>query len=291
MPAGVALSFRGDLPLAPVRVADVAGSRPACYCRRVLIATWNVNGLRARLDFVSHWLRARQPDLVGLQETKTADEVFPHPELEALGYHAVVHGQKAWNGVAILSRERPSIVERGLPGQESSGARLLAVRVAGLLFATAYCPNGKHLGHEDFGRKLGWMDALASWVKQAISPTEQAVICGDFNVCPGALDSWNEAALAGHIFHTEEERGRFRHLLECGLHDVFRDRHPDARTYSWWDYRGGAFHRGQGLRIDLLLATRTVMDRVTRVEIDREYRKKKEGLVPSDHAPVMAELE
>jgi exodeoxyribonuclease-3 len=256
----------------------------------VRVATWNVNGLKARLDFVIHWLRARAPDVVGLQELKTSDDQFPHAAFATLGYGAVTHGQKAWNGVAVLSRPPAKVLQKGLPGQEAFGARLLAVEVGGLVFATAYCPNGKHTGHEDFARKLEWLDSLAAWVEGEIGPSRPAILCGDFNVCPGALDSWNEAELAGQIFHTEAERSRLRRFLAGGLHDVFRERHPDRRAFSWWDYRAGAFHRQQGLRIDLLLATRPVLERTTSIEIDREYRKKKDALTPSDHAPVIADL-
>jgi exodeoxyribonuclease-3 len=254
------------------------------------LATWNINGLRARLDYVRHWLDARQPDVVGLQELKLADDQFPHDELEAAGYRAVTHGQKAWNGVAILSREPAEILQKGLPGQEGFGARLITARVADLSFTTVYCPNGKHLEHEDFPRKLAWLDALAGHLEEHHDPGSPAVLCGDFNICPEPLDSWNEELLGGGIFHTEEERSRFRRLLDWGWVDVYRRLHPDRQAFSWWDYRGGAFHRGMGLRIDFLLATPAVAGRVESVEIDRDYRKKKEGLTASDHAPAFADL-
>ncbi len=253
--------------------------------------TWNVNGLRARLDFVLHWLRERQPDLVGLQELKLSDEQFPHAALEAAGYRAAVHGQKSWNGVAILSRKPALSTQKGLPGQEEFGARLIAAQLDDLAFASVYVPNGKSLEHEDYGRKLAWLDALAAHFEASYRPEDAVVLGGDFNVCPGPLDSWNEEALHGSILHTHEERARLQRLLDWGFVDVFRARHPDTQAFSWWDYRGGAFHRRQGLRIDLLLATRSALDRVGSVEIDRDYRKKKEGLTPSDHAPVTADLD
>jgi exodeoxyribonuclease-3 len=253
------------------------------------IATWNVNGLRSRLDFVAHWLRAREPDVVGLQELKLSDEQFPHDFFESLGYRAACYGQKAWNGVAVLAREEPRVIQRGLPGHESFGARLISVELADLSFTTVYCPNGKHLEHEDYPRKLLWLEALAEHMAPK-DPSVAAVLCGDFNVCPGPLDSWNEAGLKGQIFHTDEERQRFGRLLELGFVDVFRERNPDLQAFSWWDYRGGAFHRKQGLRIDFLLATQPALLRVKSVEIDREYRKKQDGLTASDHAPVIADL-
>jgi exodeoxyribonuclease-3 len=255
------------------------------------VATWNVNGLRARLDFILHWLRERQPDVVGLQELKLTDDQFPHGELQQLGYHAVTHGQKSWNGVAILSRSPLEVTTRGLPGMEEYGARLITAKAGDLRFTSIYCPNGKDLEHGDFPMKLAWLDALAQHLEKAHGAEEPLVVGGDFNVCPTPLDSWNEEKLAGQIFHTDAERSRFQRLLEWGLTDAYRKLNPDSQAFSWWDYRGGAFHRKQGLRIDFLLATSSVMSRIRGVEIDREYRKKKDGLIPSDHAPVFLDLE
>jgi exodeoxyribonuclease-3 len=256
----------------------------------VRIATWNVNGLRARLALVLHWLHARQPDVVGLQELKLTDDQFPHPAFEDAGYRAVAHGQKGWNGVAILSREPFEVTQRGLPGQEDAGARLITAAVAGLSFTTIYCPNGKNVDHEDFPRKLVWLDTLRKHLHVHGGADAPVIVCGDFNLCPGPLDTWNEEAFRGAIFHTDAERSRFASLLACGLHDVFRERFPDTRAFSWWDYRAGAFHRGMGLRLDLLLATAPVAARVRAIEIDRAYRKKTDGLAVSDHAPVIADL-
>jgi exodeoxyribonuclease-3 len=255
------------------------------------IATWNINGLRARLEFATHWLRERKPDVVGLQELKLTDAQLPHAELEALGYHAVSHGQKAWNGVAILSRQPARVTQRGLPGQEELGARLITAEIEDLSFTTVYCPNGKSTDHDDFPKKLAWFDALTAHFEHSADPEQPIILCGDFNLCPSSIDSWNEDQMRGQIFHTVEERARFQKLLSWGFSDVFRELHPDDPAYSWWDYRGGAFHRKQGLRIDFLLATPTALARVRAVEIDREYRKKKEGLTASDHAPVFADLD
>jgi len=254
------------------------------------IASWNINGLRARLEFVKLWLRERRPDVVGLQELKLTDDQFPHDAFEALGYHAVTHGQKAWNGVAVLSRKPAQVTQRGLPGQDALGARLLSVEVGGVSFTTVYCPNGKNLDHDDYGLKLAWYDALIAHLGERHDLAQPTIVCGDFNICPSALDSWNEDRLTGHIFHTDVERARFGRLLDCGLTDVYRERYPTGQDFSWWDYRGGAFHRKQGLRIDFLLASRSANARIESVEIDREYRKKKEGLTASDHAPVFADL-
>jgi exodeoxyribonuclease-3 len=261
----------------------------------VRIATWNVNGLRARLDFVKLWLVERAPDIVGFQELKLTDDQFPHAEFEALGYASIVHGQKSWNGVAILSKLPIEKIESGLPGQVELGARLIRARVGegalALDFTTLYCPNGKDVDHEDYPRKLAWFESLRSWADGFVRSRESAVLCGDFNIVPTPLDSWSEEELAGSIFHTDAERERYAALLAVGLRDLYRELEPTKKAFSWWDYRGGAFHRKQGLRIDLLLGTPAVVSRLRSVEIDREYRKKKDDLTPSDHAPVMAVLD
>lgn len=254
------------------------------------IASWNVNGLRSRLEFVLLWLRERQPDVVGLQELKLTPEQFPSLSFEAEGYSALVHGQKSWNGVAILARHPLELVAEGLKGQEEFGARLLSADVGGVRYTTVYCPNGKSVEHADYPAKLAWFDALRDYLSEYHPPTQAAVIGGDFNICPSALDTWNEADFAGRIFHTDAERARFQALLDTGHVDTYRAFKPDGQEFSWWDYRGGAFHRRQGLRIDTLLATAPAMARVGDVVIDREYRKKQNGLTASDHAPVWIDL-
>jgi exodeoxyribonuclease III len=153
------------------------------------IATWNVNGLRARQDFLLHWLKTREPDLVALQELKLPDEQFPHDLFAQAGYQALAHGQKSWNGVAVLARKPIVPVQIGLPGQEELGARWLEVEVEGIVFASLYCPNGKHTGHDDFARKLAWYDALAAHLAAHHRADVPLVLGGDFNVCPTALDS------------------------------------------------------------------------------------------------------
>ena len=254
------------------------------------IATWNVNGLRARLDFVRAWLEAREPDVVGLQELKVTDDEFPNEAFADLGYRVVSHGQKGWNGVAILSRLPLEETHVGLPGQEDLGARLVSARIGDLSFTTVYCPNGKDVGHEDYPRKLTWFDELARFWSTRPGSAESAVLCGDFNIVPAPIDSWRGAMADGALFHTTEERARFDSLLQLGLIDLFRAKNPELQTFSWWDYRGGAFHLGQGLRIDFLLGTQSVLERVEEVRIDRDFRKKHDGLTASDHAPVIADL-
>ncbi|VFN05419.1 MAG: exodeoxyribonuclease-3 [Candidatus Kentron sp. G] len=256
------------------------------------IATWNINGLRARREYLLRWLAECQPDIAGLQELKMTDEAFPFDAFEEIGYRVVTHGQKAWNGVAILSRQPMEVTRVGLPGQEALGARLVSARIGRLSFTTIYVPNGKDLAHEDFPRKLAWLDALAQYLEEHLRPQDMAIVCGDFNLCPAAMDSWRGQAAWGQIFHTDEERGRFQRLLAppCALVDLYRERFPDTQAFSWWDYRGGSFPKGQGLRLDFLLATPALAAHLDSVTIGREYRKKKDGLTPSDHAPVVAEF-
>ncbi len=225
-----------------------------------------------------------------LQELKMTDEHFPYEALKAQGYHAVTHAQKSWNGVAILSRDPPSFLEKGLPDEEAMGARLISAKVGGLNFTTLYCPNGKSVSHADFPRKLKWLDSLARYLAGQKSSRDPVVLCGDFNICPTPLDTWNETAFSGEIFHTQEERVRFQRLLDWGLLDAYRELLPHDQAFSWWDYRAGAFHKNQGLRIDFVLVTRPLRNGIRAVKIDREYRKKKKGLTASDHAPVLVEL-
>ena len=254
------------------------------------VATWNVNGLRSRLDFVKIWLKERRPDAVALQELKLEDDKFPHDELEAEGYYAVVHGQKAWNGVAVLAREKPEVMQEGLPAQEELGSRLLTAKVGGLAFTSVYCPNGKSVDHDDFPRKLAWFESLADHLEANSMSAQPAIVCGDFNLCPQGIDSWNEAGKAGKIFHSKVERRSFERLLDLGFVDLYRQHHPRGQEFTWWDYRAGSFHKNQGLRIDFLLASQGHVA-TSRVEIDREFRKKKDGLTPSDHAPVWTDIQ
>lgn len=253
------------------------------------IATFNINGTQARLPYLKHFLAEVAPDLLGIQELKITDEQFPSDALRALGYHTVTHGQKSWNGVAVLSRKPVDALTVGLVAESEQGARLLSVGAGEMRFTTVYVPNGKTVEHEDFAKKLAWLDAFNAWV--ASLPKGPHVICGDFNVVPAPIDSWNEELLRGAIFHTEAERSRIRRLENAGYTDLWRAAHPAEPGHTWWDYRAGAFHKREGLRIDLLLGTAEVASRVKSVEIDRKWRKKIDKLIPSDHLPVWADLD
>jgi exodeoxyribonuclease-3 len=254
------------------------------------IATWNINGMKARLGYLLRWLDEARPDVVGLQELKMVEEQFPFEALSNAGYHAAVHGQKSWNGVAVLSREPAEVTQLGLPGQEEMGARLITVNTGGLSFTTIYCPNGKTLDHDDFAGKLEWFDTLYDHLDKTHDPKDDVVVCGDFNIVPAAIDSWNEEKLGGGIFHTEDERSRLARLLDWGLVDLYRATLPDEPGFTWWDYRAGAFHKKQGLRIDLVLASQSVAERVEAVHFERRWRKKLDGMIASDHAPLWIDL-
>jgi len=256
----------------------------------VRIATWNVNSIKARLPFVLHWLAARQPDIVCLQELKLSDDKFPHEAIGELGYHACVHGQPTWNGVAVLSKQAATVQQAGLEGTATAGARLLTVNVGDVSVTSVYVPNGKSVSHEDFAKKLHWMAKLNGYARSLIDPTRKMLIGGDFNIVHRDADSCNPPGQARTIFHTDEERSQMDALLDAHLVDMYRAHHPEGDAFSWWDYRGGSFHKNQGLRIDLLLATAPLQAMVSDVWTDRDYRKKKDGHTASDHAPVIADL-
>jgi len=258
----------------------------------VLLATWNVNGIRARSQRLAEWLAERKPDVVCLQELKITEEEFPHLELRASGYHAVLSGQRGWNGVAVLAREAPELVLRALPGAEDHGARFVVAKTCGIEVASVYVPNGKSKDHPDFKMKLAWLESLVRHLDSRSNRDAPLLVGGDFNVCPTDLDSYGGSRFHGQVHHTDEERALIARLHEAGLVDLYRHKYPDSVGYSWWDYRGGAFHRKEGMRIDILFGTPSLAARIVDVVVDRDYRKKGKtsGAVPSDHAPVMATL-
>ncbi len=263
----------------------------------MLIATWNVNGVRARTVRLLEWLAERKPDVVCLQELKATEEDFPYLELRAAGYRAAIVAQRGWNGVGVLAHEEPETLARELPGASAeSGSRFVTVRAAGITVASVYIPNGKDVRLPDFVGKLEWLERLALHAEaRAKGPEkdEPFVLAGDFNVCRTDQDSFLGAAARGTIFHTDAERERLARIEGSGLVDLFRARHPEDPGFSYWDYRAGSFHKKQGMRLDLLFASAAVARRVTEVYVDREFRKKgkESNAIPSDHAPVVAVLD
>ncbi|MGE0452050.1 MAG: exodeoxyribonuclease III [Vicinamibacteria bacterium] len=256
------------------------------------IATWNVNSVRARLARLLRWLEANQPDVLCLQELKVEDEAFPLLDVQALGYHAALHGQRTYNGVAILSKEQPQQVERGMAGAlgpeaEDGQARLISAMVAGVCVASAYFPNGGELGSDKWEYKLAWMKRLRSWLDARCDANEPLALCGDFNVAPDARDVHDPAAWEGSVLYHPDVRAALAQVRAFGLHDSLRLVTPEAGLYSWWDYRMLGFPKNRGLRIDHVDVTAPLAARVARVVIDRNERK---GQQPSDHAPVVVEL-
>ena len=254
----------------------------------VRIATWNVNSLKVRLPRVEAWLADVQPDVVCLQETKLADPAFPALAFEALGYESVHHGEGRWNGVAILSRVGIDEVVDGFgPDDDDDQARLLWATCGGIRIASAYVPNGRSLDDDHYRYKLDWLAKLQHILDDELDPAEPLVIAGDYNIAPTDADVWNPKRFEGATHVSEPERAALAAMEAWGLTDSFRVLQPEPGLYSWWDYRGGSFHKKEGLRIDLLMATRPIIDRLTFATIDRNARK---GQQPSDHAPVIIDL-
>jgi exodeoxyribonuclease-3 len=252
------------------------------------VATWNVNSLKARLERVEEWVEQVQPDVLCLQETKMADTAFPAMAFQALGYDAVHHGDGRWNGVAIASRVGIDHVQAGFrDGPVNAETRLLAATCGGARVITVYVPNGRAVGHEQYDAKLAWMHQLADEVVADHDPNRELLVCGDFNVAPDDRDVWDPAAAHGGTHVSPPEREALARLTEWGLADVFRLHYDAGGLYSWWDYRAGHFHKGFGMRIDLMLVSRPLAERSVAALIDRNARK---GKAPSDHAPLVADF-
>ena len=252
------------------------------------LATWNVNSLAVRLPQVLDWLATQSPDVLALQETKLIDERFPHEAFAAAGWQAQCFGQKTYNGVALVSRAPMADVVRNIPGFEDEQARVIAATFAGLRVVGAYFPNGQEPGSEKFAYKMRWQDALREWLRGELAAQPRLVLMGDFNVAPEDRDVHDPVAWAGQIHCTPEERAQFQGLLALGLHDAFRLFEQPPRSWSWWDYRNLAFRRNQGLRIDHILVGEALREHVRACTIDKAPRRNER---PSDHAPVLVELD
>lgn len=250
------------------------------------IATWNVNSVKARQERLLAWLGRHAPDVLCLQELKTEAAGFPLSAVQEAGYRAVLHGQKTYNGVAILAREEPQEVEVGFgDGGDESQARLIAATVGDLRVASVYVPNGQTVGSEKWDYKLEWLRRLAAWVER--QPAAPLVVCGDLNIAPESRDAANPESWADSVLCHPDARAAFARLLAAGLVDAFRLLRPEDGLYSWWDYRQLGFPRNDGLRIDHVLVASALATRCTAAAIDRDERK---GKLPSDHAPVIVEL-
>lgn len=253
------------------------------------IVTWNVNSLRARLPRVLEFLTLHRPDIACLQETKCPPDGFPLDELGEAGYTAVHHSGGQWAGVALLAREGLAIEEPrlGLPGEPVVGeARWCEATIGGLRCASTYVPNGRTLESPEYPRKLAFLAAIRDHA--AAHAGAPWLIAGDFNIAPADADVYDPAAFIGGTHVSAPERERLAAILATGLVDCYRTLHPDTPQFTWWDYRAGHFHKGLGLRIDLVLAAAALAPRLQRCAIERDFRK---GKKPSDHAPLVVELE
>ena len=254
------------------------------------IATWNVNSLKARLPRVEEWLAQAEPDVLCLQETKLADDAFPQLTFAGLGYESVHHGNGQWNGVALLSRVGLGDVTSGfgdIDDPYGDDARLVAATCGGVRVVSVYVPNGREVGSEFYERKLVWLQSLREWLATTATPDDPIDVMGDFNVAPEDRDVWSPEAFVGATHVTPPEREAVARLRDWGLVDAFREVYDQDQLFSYWDYRAGDFHNHRGMRIDLVMVTRPVAERVTWALIDRNARK---GKLPSDHAPVIIEL-
>ena len=252
------------------------------------IVSWNINSLRKRQERLLAWLAESQPDVVCLQETKCTDEQFPQLDLRAAGYHSAFHGQKSYNGVAILSKTEARDVRASLCDEENDPqARVIAATIGRVRVYSIYAPNGQAVGSPAYDYKLKWYARLRNCLREKEESARELAICGDFNVAPKDEDVYDPALWHGAIMCSEGERAAFGNLCGADLIDTLRIHHPEPGLFSWWDYRMLSFPKNRGLRIDAILASKSLADRCIATGIHRELRKGKE---PSDHAPVWAEF-
>ncbi|HSN72093.1 MAG TPA: exodeoxyribonuclease III [Steroidobacteraceae bacterium] len=252
------------------------------------IATWNVNSLRVRLPHLLQWLESTPVDVLALQETKIEDANFPCAELEAAGFHVVFNGQRTYNGVALMSRTAMADVVRGIPDLADDQRRVIAATISGVRVIDVYVPNGQAVDSEKFVYKLRWLEALEAYVAAELIRHERLVLLGDFNIAPEDRDVHDPQAWEGSVHVSEPERSALRRIVGLGLCDVFRSFEQPDRSYSWWDYRAGAFRRNHGLRIDLVLASNAIAAECDACLIDKAPRTWER---PSDHAPVVASFD
>lgn len=260
----------------------------------LVVASWNVNSVKARLAHVLDWLDVVQPDLLGLQELKLPTEEFPHEAFALRGYHAAVHGQKAYNGVALLTRQPLDGVERGIEELAADDqARIISGRLSGtpggafdgVRVVDMYVPNGQAVGTDKYRYKLAWLDSVGRHFEAKRRPDEPLIVMGDFNIAPDDRDVYDPEEYRGQVLFSDAEHAALSRLLDWGLVDLFRRFHREGGLYSFWDYRMGAFRRNLGLRIDLVLATAPLLPHALDCSIDTSPRERDR---PSDHAPVVA---
>lgn len=248
------------------------------------LATWNINSLAVRLPQVMDWLHANPVDVLALQELKLTDDKFPHQTFTDMGYHAQWHGQKTYNGVALISRTPASDVVKNIPAFDDDHARVIAGSFDGVRVICGYFPNGQAPDSDKFVYKMRWLDALRDWVRSELAAHPQLVLLGDYNITFDDLDVWDPVLLHETIHCTTAERNKLQELIGLGLCDSMRLFEQPPKNYSWWDYRDLAFRRNRGLRIDHILVSEAIKARATACAVDKLPRKNER---PSDHAPVV----
>ena len=253
----------------------------------MIIASWNVNSVRVRKEHVAAWLETHAPEVLGLQELKCQDEDFPGQIFEDLGYHCLAHGQKTYNGVALLTRREISEPLTGIPDLDDPQARAVAATVGDTRVVNLYVPNGKEVGHEHYYYKLRWLDALTGWLRTELQRWPRLAVMGDFNIAPDDRDVHDPEEWRDKILCSEPERARLQALEELGLQDSFRLFEQPEKKCSWWDYRAAGFRRNRGLRIDFVLLSPALVSECRAADIDTAPRRLER---PSDHAPVFARL-
>lgn len=249
------------------------------------VATWNVNSLRVRLPQLAEWYASARPDVLALQEIKLADADFPGEEVGRLGLGGAWHGQKTYNGVALLAREPLADVARGIPGYDDPQSRVIAASLRGVRIIDVYVPNGQAVGSEKYAYKLDWLARLRGHLAAELERHALLVVLGDYNIAPEDRDVHDPAAWEGQVHVSPAERAALQSLQALGLVDVFRRFEQPEKSFSWWDYRAAAFRRNAGLRIDLVLASPALAARCTACRVDPGPRRQER---PSDHAPVLA---
>lgn len=254
----------------------------------MLIASWNVNSLRVRLNHLKDWLAANPVDVIALQETKLPDADFPIDEFRSVGMHTVSSGQRTYNGVAILSKQEPVDVVSGIPGFDDEQRRVLAATVSGVRVIDVYVPNGQTVGSDKFAYKLRWLEALGRYVAAELARHPRLIVLGDYNIAPEDRDVHDPKAWEGCVHVSEPERAALRSVEGTGLVDCFRLFEQPDKSFSWWDYRMMAFRRNAGLRIDLILASAELAKKCAQSHIDKAPRRLER---PSDHAPVLARFD
>jgi len=252
------------------------------------LATWNVNSLKVRLPQVLEWAGRHRPDVLCLQETKLEDPKFPAAEIESAGYHASFSGQKTYNGVAIMSLAAASDTIAEIPGFDDPQKRVLAATIGGVRVINVYVPNGESTDSDKYQYKLKWLAAFREWLKAEIGRHPRLAVLGDFNIAPENRDVHDPAAWEGKVLFSIPERTALQELLAAGLKDAFRLFEQPERSFTWWDYRMNAFRRKMGLRIDHILLSEPLAKACTACVVDVEPRANER---PSDHAPVVAEIE